>query len=45
MFSLIQPTYVQMLFYDHTGKLILKTAPGLDFGAFLLIRRILRVRF
>jgi len=45
MFSLIQPTYVQMLFYDHTGKLILKTALGLDFGAFLLIRRILRVRF
>ncbi len=45
MFSLIQPTYVEMLFFDETGKLILKTALVLDLGAFFLIRRILRVRF
>jgi hypothetical protein len=34
-----------MLFFDHTGKLILRTAMGLDLGAFLIIRRILRVNF
>jgi tight adherence protein B len=45
MFSIVQPSYAKMLFFDHTGRLILKTAAGLDFGAFLLIRRILRVRF
>jgi tight adherence protein B len=45
MFSIVQPTYTQMLFFDPTGKLILKTAMGLDLGAFLLIRRILKVRF
>jgi tight adherence protein B len=45
MFSIVQPTYTEMLFFDPTGKMILKTAMGLDFGAFLLIRRILRVRF
>ncbi len=45
MFSLIQPTYIEMLFFDQTGKLILKTALLLDLGAFFLIRRILRVRF
>ena len=45
MFSLIQPTYVEMLFFDHTGKMILRTALALDLGAFFLIRRILRVRF
>jgi len=45
MFSIVQPTYTQMLFFDPTGKLILKVAMGLDLGAFLLIRRILRVRF
>jgi tight adherence protein B len=45
MFWIIQPSYTAMLFTDHTGKLILKTAIGLDFGAFLIIRRILRVNF
>ena len=45
MFSIVQPDYAQMLFFDHTGRLILKTAAALDFGAFILIRRILRVRF
>jgi tight adherence protein B len=45
MFSIVQPTYTQMLFFDPTGKLILKVAMGLDLGAFLLIRRILKVRF
>jgi tight adherence protein B len=45
MFSIVQPSYAQMLFFDHTGRLILKMAAGLDFGAFLLIRRILRVKF
>ena len=45
MFSLIQPTYVEMLFFDHTGKMILRTGLALDLGAFFLIRRILRVRF
>jgi len=45
MFTIVQPSYTQMLFFDHTGRLILKTAAGLDLGAFLLIRRILKVRF
>ena len=45
MFSIVQPTYTQMLFFDPTGKLILKTVMGLDLSAFLLILRILRVRF
>lgn len=45
MFSVVQPDYAQMLFFDHTGKLILKTAMGLDLGAFLLIRHILKVKF
>jgi tight adherence protein B len=45
MFSVVQPNYAQMLFFDHTGKLILKTAMGLDLGAFLLIRHILKVKF
>ena len=45
MFSIVQPTYTQMLFFDPTGKLILKTAMGLDLGSFLLIRRIPRVSF
>lgn len=45
MFAIIQPSYTEMLFYDPTGKLILKIAMGLDLGAFLLIRRILKVNF
>ena len=45
MFTIVQPSYAEMLFFDHTGQMILKMAAGLDFGAFLLIRRILRVNF
>ncbi len=45
LFGLIQPSYTEMLFFDRTGKLILKTAMGLDLGALLVIRRILRVNF
>jgi tight adherence protein B len=45
LFALIQPSYTEMLFFDRTGKLILKTAMGLDLGALLLIRHILRVNF
>jgi tight adherence protein B len=45
MFSIVQPSYAQMLFFDHTGQMILKMATGLDLGAFLLIRHILKVKF
>ena len=45
MFTVVQPSYAKMLFFDPTGQMILKVAAGLDFGAFLLIRRILRVNF
>ncbi|MGH7914500.1 MAG: type II secretion system F family protein, partial [Candidatus Binataceae bacterium] len=45
MFTIVQPSYAQMLFFDHTGQVILKTAAGLDLGAFLLIRHILKVKF
>lgn len=45
MFSIVQPSYAQMLFFDHTGQIILKMATGLDLGAFLLIRHILKVKF
>ena len=45
MFGIVQPTYTEMLFFDPTGKLILKVALGLDLGAFLLIRQLLKVKF
>lgn len=45
MFSLIQPRNTEMLFYDPAGKMLLRIALGLDFGAFLIIRRILKVRY
>jgi tight adherence protein B len=45
MFSIVQPNYAQMLFFDPTGQMILKVATGLDLGAFLLIRRIVKVKF
>jgi tight adherence protein B len=45
MFGIVQPTYTEMLFFDPTGKLILKTAMGLDLGAFLLIRQLVKVKF
>ena len=44
-FSIIQPEYTHMLFYDPTGIKILKTAIFLDGLAFLTIRRLLRVRY
>jgi tight adherence protein B len=45
MFGIIQPSYSEMLFFDSTGRLILKVAMGLDLGAFLLIRQLLKVKF
>lgn len=45
MFTIVQPSYAEMLFFDHTGQMILKMAAGFDFGAFLLIRHILKVKF
>jgi tight adherence protein B len=45
MFGIVQPAYTEMLFFDHTGKLILKVAMGLDLGAFLLIRQLVKVKF
>jgi len=45
IFSLVQPGYAQVLFYDHTGILALKLAIGLDLLALFTIRKILRVDF
>lgn len=45
MFTLIQPRNTEMLFFDPAGRMLLKVAMGLDLGAFLIIRRILRVRY
>jgi tight adherence protein B len=45
MFSLIQPKNTEMLFFDPAGKMLLRVAMGLDLGAFLIIRRILKVRY
>jgi tight adherence protein B len=45
MFSLIQPRNTEMLFFDPAGKMLLRIALGLDLGAFLIIRRILNVRY
>jgi tight adherence protein B len=44
-FSLIQPSYVHVLFYDPTGIKVLKGAILLDGVAFITIRRILAVEF
>jgi len=44
-FSVVQPDYVHMLFYDPIGQNILKLAIGLDLAAFLIIRRILKLDF
>lgn len=44
-FSLIQPSYVHLLFFDPIGVKALKGAIVLDFLAFITIRRILRVDF
>jgi tight adherence protein B len=45
MFSLIQPKNTEMLFVDPAGKMLLRIALGLDLGAFLIIRRIVKVRY
>ncbi len=45
IFTLIQPTYTDSLFYDPMGQKILKGAIGLDVMAFLTIRRLLRVDY
>jgi tight adherence protein B len=44
-FSLIQPNYVHVLFYDPTGIKVVKAAVALDAMAFFTIRRILAVQF
>ncbi|MGH8013227.1 MAG: type II secretion system F family protein [Candidatus Binataceae bacterium] len=44
-FSVVQPSYVEMLFHDPSGILALKIAIGLDLMAFLTIRRILKVDY
>jgi tight adherence protein B len=45
IFSLVQPGYARVLFYDPSGVMALKLAIGLDLMAFLTIRRILKVDF
>jgi tight adherence protein B len=45
IFSLVQPGYARVLFYDPSGVMALKLAIGLDLIAFLTIRRILKVDF
>ncbi len=45
IFTLVQPTYTDSLFYDPVGQKILKGAIGLDVMAFLTIRRLLRVDY
>jgi tight adherence protein B len=45
IFSLVQPGYARVLFYDPSGVMALKLAIGLDLMAFLAIRRILKVDF
>jgi tight adherence protein B len=44
-FSLIQPGYVHVLFYDPIGLKVVKAAVALDAMAFFTIRRILAVEF
>ncbi|HVA77052.1 MAG TPA: type II secretion system F family protein [Candidatus Binataceae bacterium] len=44
-FSVIQPAYVHTLFYDPSGRTILKIAAGLDIMAFVTIRKLLKVEF
>jgi tight adherence protein B len=45
IFSLVQPGYARVLFYDPSGIMALKLAIGLDLMAFFTIRRILRVDY
>ncbi len=44
-FSLIQPGYMDQLFYDPTGQKILRIAIVLDLMAIVTIRRVLRVSY
>jgi tight adherence protein B len=44
-FALLQPGYVDELFYDPAGQRILKIAIGLDLAAIVTIRRLLRVSY
>ncbi|MGA2410122.1 MAG: type II secretion system F family protein [Candidatus Binataceae bacterium] len=44
-FSMVQPSYAEILFYDPTGLKVLKAAIGLDVMAFIVIRRILKVNY
>jgi tight adherence protein B len=44
-FSLVQPTYAMSLFTDPTGIKILKFAVILDAVAFIIIRRMLKLKF
>jgi tight adherence protein B len=45
IFTMVQPTYTDSLFYDPMGQKILKGALGLDVLAFFTIRRLLRVDY
>ncbi|MBF6570164.1 MAG: type II secretion system F family protein [Candidatus Binataceae bacterium] len=44
-FSVLQPSYTHTLFHDPSGIKILKVAAALDVGAFLIIRRMLRLNY
>ncbi len=44
-FSIIQPSYTHVLFYDPSGIKILKVAGVLDIMAFLSIRKLLKVKY
>ena len=44
-FSIIQPSYINTLFYDPSGQKILEVAAVLDVMAFLTIRQLLKVKY
>ena len=44
-FSIIQPSYINTLFYDPSGQKILEVAAVLDAMAFLTIRKLLKVKY
>jgi tight adherence protein B len=44
-FTLIQPTYSNVLLHDPVGLKLLKVAIGFDIAAFLIIRRMVRLEF
>jgi tight adherence protein B len=44
-FGLMNPDYVNLLFYDPTGELVLKGAIALDVVALFTIRKLLKVKF